>query len=97
MGRLPTGAGQEMLVIDPSQPKLVYAADGAGVYRSEDAGWTWLPANDGLPPVGVGAMAVDPSQPSRLYALTPERALYVSEDGARSWTALRSAGAAAGT
>lgn len=103
MGRLPatTGAttGARVVVIDPAQPKRVYAAGAAGLYRSDDAGQSWEPAGQGLPDGGVEALALDPRQPQRLYAATAAGALYRSDDGASSWRALQEtvAGAGAGT
>ena len=97
MGRLPAGTGPEILLIDASQPKRVYAADQTGLYRSEDAGWTWQQADDGLPPGGVAAVTLDPRQPERVYALARGGGLYTSADGASSWAALRGAEASGGT
>ena len=78
------------MLIDPQQPKRVYAAGDSGLYRSDDAGETWQAAGAGLPNGGVVALAFDPRQPQRLYAVTPAGALYLSEDGATSWQALAS-------
>ena len=79
------------MLIEPKQPKRVYAAADSGLYRSDDAGETWQAASAGLPGGGVVALALDPRQPQRLYAATPAGALYLSEDGATSWQALTSA------
>ncbi|MGH2601039.1 MAG: WD40/YVTN/BNR-like repeat-containing protein [Dehalococcoidia bacterium] len=73
------------MLIDPKQPKRVYAADDTTLYRSEDAGQTWQPAANGLPAGGVTDVALDPRQPERLYAATADGALYLSEDGATTW------------
>jgi photosystem II stability/assembly factor-like uncharacterized protein len=91
VGSLPAKAGAHNVLIDPKQPKRVYAAGDTGLYRSDDAGETWQAANAGLPAGGVVALALDPRQPTRLYAATPAGALYLSEDGATSWRALASA------
>jgi len=85
VGRLPATTEVRSIVIDPKEPKRVYAATGRGVYRSDDAGQTWQPSGHGLPEGAIGALALDPRQPQRLYAATPEGALYLSEDGASSW------------
>lgn len=94
MGGLPANAGARALAVDPREPKRVYAASESGVHRSDDAGQTWDEAADGLPAGGVAALAVDPRQPARLYAATVAGALYLSTDGAGSWSPV--AGAAAG-
>lgn len=88
MGSLPANAGATLVLIDPKQPARVYAADAATLYRSDDAGQTWQPANEGLPDGGVSALALDPRQPERLYAATAADALFVSEDGGTTWRAL---------
>jgi photosystem II stability/assembly factor-like uncharacterized protein len=76
---------------------------GDGVYRSEDGGATWVPA--GLEETRhIGKIAVDPGNPSRLYVAAlghafgpnPERGLYRSEDGARSWELVLTGGVDAG-
>lgn len=89
MGSLPATAAATLVLIDPEQPSRVYAADTAALYRSNDAGQTWEPASQGLPEP-VAALALDPRQPERLYALTARGTLYRSEDGAMSWEALPS-------
>lgn len=83
MGRLPTETGTQAVLIDPQQPKRVYAATDNRLYRSDDAGQTWQEAG-GLA-VGIEALALDLRQPQRLYAATRGGVLYVSEDGASTW------------
>ena len=85
MGRLPTNTSARVVVVDPVQPKRVYAANRAGAYRSDDAGQTWSAADQGLGEKDITSLALDPRQPSRLFALTHGGAAYLSEDGADSW------------
>ena len=95
MGRWPAKTEARVVLIDPRQPKRVYAAASMGLYRSDDAGRSWQPADHGLPDGGVAALALDPREPQRLYAATPAGALYLSEDGARSWRTLPGTGSGA--
>ena len=88
MGSLPATTGARVVLIDSKQPKRVYAAGDAGLYRSDDAGETWQAAAQGLPTGGIVTLALDPRQPQQLYAATPGGGLYLSEDGATSWRAL---------
>jgi uncharacterized repeat protein (TIGR01451 family) len=66
------------ITVDPSSSAVVYAAAvGAGVVKSTDAGETWghtgVVLDDGSNPrplLNVRAVAVDPEQPSNVYATT---------------------------
>ncbi len=96
MGSLPANAGASAIVVDPKQPKRVYAAGTTGLFRSDDAGETWNPATNGLPIGGVTALAINPQSPDRLYAATSTGALYLSTNGATTWKELAGAQAHAG-
>lgn len=65
---------------------------GNGVYRSNDAGKTWT--HLGLDETHhIGKIAIDPRNPNnvfvaaigKLYAANPERGVFHSRDGGRSW------------
>lgn len=67
--------------------------DGNGVYKSVDGGATWTHA--GLPNAGrIGRIVVHPKNPDivfvaasgRLYSENPDRGVYRSTDGGRTWT-----------
>ncbi len=94
MGSLPAKTQLSVVLINPVQPKRVYAAAATGVFRSDDAGRSWQGASEGLPGAGVSALALDPRQPQRLYAAAAGT-LYLSEDGAKSWRALPGTGGGA--
>ncbi len=71
------------------------AVSGSGLFRSTDGGETWTEITDSQnsgfahKPYGRIAVAVAPSKSSRVYAYveSPDSALYVSDDGGKSWTA----------
>lgn len=76
---------------------------GDGVYRSEDGGGSWVSA--GLEETRhIGRIAIDPRDPNRLYVAAlghafgpnPERGVYRSEDGGRSWSLVLTGGVDAG-
>jgi photosystem II stability/assembly factor-like uncharacterized protein len=89
--------------VAPSDPDLVYVGtgsdgirsnviDGRGVYKSSDAGESW--EHIGLRGVGqVGAVEIHPTNPDIVYVAamgkafkpTPERGVYKTTDGGRSW------------
>jgi hypothetical protein len=64
----------------PNVPGLLYVGTtdhpyhddylAEGVLRSTDGGLTWEKVNDGLSLLNVSALAVDPFEPSRIYAGT---------------------------
>ncbi|WP_241520905.1 VPS10 domain-containing protein [Steroidobacter cummioxidans] len=77
------------LCVDPSDAQIVYAVTWDGLYRSTDAGASWIRAF--APPAlssGVQTMAIDPQHTGRLWIAT-SASLQVSDDaGATSRTVL---------
>ena len=86
--------------IDPAEPNRLYAGiSAAGVFRSEDGGVTWTPANSGTaadflpdpyPDVGqcVHKVLVHPARPERLWQQN-HCGVYRSDDRGESWEAAR--------
>jgi photosystem II stability/assembly factor-like uncharacterized protein len=74
------------------------AAVNGGIWRTQDAGRTWVPIFDGQPTGSIGALAVAPSDPRVLYAGSGEGlqrpdlavgdGVYKSVDAGRTWTHL---------
>src|SRR6266705_5573684 len=62
-----------MIVVDPTNSNKVYlgAAQG-GVWRSLDGGLTWTPIFDTAQSLSIGALALAPSDPTKLYVGTGE-------------------------
>ncbi len=90
-----TEAGQAPMVIqvvlDPTNPTIIYAGTNQGVYRSTDGGETWMPANGGLGGYGdlvVTGLAIDPVDPKVLVIGTWGYGLLKSIDGGANWTRL---------
>jgi hypothetical protein len=79
------------LVINPTNPRIVYAGVGIqfgrGVYKSIDGGANWVLSSRGLPPNDIISLAIDPEEPSTLYAGTQNGGLYKSTDAAANWQA----------
>jgi photosystem II stability/assembly factor-like uncharacterized protein len=82
------------------QPLVYYmGATGGGIWKTDDAGLTWVNVSDGFVATGsVGALAVAPSDPNIVYAGMGEACLrgnishgdgvYRSNDAGASWTRL---------
>jgi len=74
------------IVIDPSDPGLLYVAtENAGVYKSIDGGLSWQPAHSGLGRATVLSLVMDPANPAILYAGTELDGVYKSDDRAQTW------------
>jgi len=81
----------------PSQPHVFYiGVNNGGVWKTTDAGRTWLPIFDDQPSGSIGAIAVAPSDPNVVYAgsgeglqrpdLATGDGIYRSGDAGKTWT-----------
>jgi photosystem II stability/assembly factor-like uncharacterized protein len=66
------GAGQMTSIAPhPTVSGTLYAgANNGGVWKTTDAGSTWVPLTDSIPSLEVGAVAVAPSNPNIIYVGT---------------------------
>ncbi|WP_159017434.1 WD40/YVTN/BNR-like repeat-containing protein [Cognatiluteimonas profundi] len=82
----------------PAQPDTFYfGAAGGGVWKTLDAGRTWMPIFD-QGPASVGAIAVAPSDPRVIYVGTGQittrydvaagEGVFKSTDAGRTWTSI---------
>ena len=85
MGRLPTKKTITALVSDLTNPQILYASSADGVVKSQDAGQSWQMMNTGLSETQIAALALDPTQPARLYAVTDTGVVFRSTDSAATW------------
>lgn len=61
------------IVVDPADPSRLWAASaGGGVWATVDGGVTWTPVDDFLANLACACIAMDPSEPTRIYAGTGE-------------------------
>jgi photosystem II stability/assembly factor-like uncharacterized protein len=82
----------------PSQPRTFYmGVASGGLFRTTDAGATWVPLTDGKVPLGsTGSIAVADSDPNIIYLGTGSdgvrsnvstgRGVYKTTDGGETWT-----------
>ncbi|EST36703.1 hypothetical protein [Streptomyces roseochromogenus] len=88
------------IAIDPSgtSDQVIYiACNDGGVWKSTDGGLTWKPKTDLMPSLSMGAVALDPGNPSTVYAgtgnpfdgggqFTKGVGIYKSIDGGETWS-----------
>jgi photosystem II stability/assembly factor-like uncharacterized protein len=81
----------------PGQPNVFYMGSvGGGVWKTTNAGRTWLPIFDSQPIASIGAVTVAPSNPDIVYVGTGEadmrsqisygNGMYKSMDAGKTWT-----------
>ena len=88
------------IAIDPrgvTDQTIYVATENGGIWKTLDGGTTWKPKTDNMPSNSMGAVALDPGDPSIVYAGTgfflPQGlfkgiGLYKSTDGGDSWTVI---------
>lgn len=84
MGSLPAIPTVRSVAVDPQTPERVYAAGPAGLFRSFNAGVTWVASGAGLA-VEPLAVALDPSDPMTIFVVTVDDAVWRSPDGGTTW------------
>lgn len=92
------------LVMDPRDSKILYASalqrerraysyvgggPGSGIYKTKDAGESWVRLEEGLPTSDMGRIGLDISQshPGTLYAVIEgsEQGVYRTDNGGTTW------------
>jgi photosystem II stability/assembly factor-like uncharacterized protein len=86
VGRLTT------MAVDPRDPNVIYVGspgaggdEGSGVWKTTDGGTSWRPIADDLPTLAVNAIALDPSDPDRVYVVLFHYGLYRSDNAGSNW------------
>ncbi|MGH9759956.1 MAG: SBBP repeat-containing protein, partial [Blastocatellia bacterium] len=73
------------IAVDPLDSSTLFVGtDGQGIFKSNDAGRSWAGANNGIPTKGIIDLAIDPSNPSNVYAFTGA-GVFKSVDAGQSW------------
>ncbi|MEW7278031.1 T9SS type A sorting domain-containing protein [Aquimarina sp. 2201CG1-2-11] len=82
------------IIVDPNNSEVWYIGTPAGgLWKSTNAGNTWIPITDNLPQIGVSAIAIDYSNSDTIYIATGDddasdtlsAGVYISTDGGTTW------------
>lgn len=91
------------IAMSAAQPNTIYAgAASGGVWKSTDMGMSWVSTSDFMNTLAIGALAIDPNNPNRIFAGTGEPVVYAgvgapqyygtglmrSDDAGATWTRL---------
>lgn len=96
IGPAVTGGRVIAFAVDPTDRAKYYAAVASGgVWKTVNGGTTWTPVFENEGSFSIGAIALDPKNPSTVWVGTGERnsqrsvgygdGVYRSDDGGRSW------------
>ena len=73
------------LDIDPGNSSVLFATTWSGIFRSVDAGASWVRLDS---PARTSELAIDPLNANRLIAVTEGNGIARSENGGETWTAI---------
>jgi hypothetical protein len=82
------------IIMDPNNSNTMYVgAPGGGIWKSIDAGITYVPLTDNLPQIGVSGIAIDPNDSNIIYIATGDDdandtysvGIWKSTNGGASW------------
>ena len=74
------------VAVDSREGGGVFVGTEGGIFRSAVGGSAWTASNSGLTNVIVNALALDPANPTTIYAGTRNVGIFKSTDGGSSWT-----------
>lgn len=74
------------ILVDPMDPRKLYAATYGGVFLSADSGASWTSVSSGLSSSEVWTLVADPNDPQRMYAGTWGGGVFFTQDGGSTWS-----------
>jgi photosystem II stability/assembly factor-like uncharacterized protein len=78
------GELQSLAISNSDQKTLFISAQESGVYRTQDAGSSWVQSNNGLADLNVHLIAIAPQSSTTVFAATATEGLYKTDNGV-SW------------
>jgi photosystem II stability/assembly factor-like uncharacterized protein len=96
-----TSGSVHAVAIDPQNSSTLFVSTNAGMSKSTDGGASWSALNSGLPMTTmyvmnsapfypVSTLAIDPQNPSTIYAGTGASGVFQTTDGGANWYAVNS-------
>ena len=80
----PSGGQIFKVVVNPASPDTLYALANPGVFKSTDGGAHWNQVSSLASGEGMD-LAIDPVQPSNVYAAGQNDGIWKSADGGQTW------------
>jgi len=81
----PPSTGAVSFFKAPSAPSIIYAISGGTIFRSTDAGASWMLQSENQP----YSIAISPANPDLVFASLYQGDLFKSTDAGRDWTPLQ--------
>ncbi|MBD3414338.1 MAG: hypothetical protein GF421_07915 [Candidatus Aminicenantes bacterium] len=98
LGPVMNSARLESIQVDPTNPGTMYAAFGSGnLWKTENNGLSWSPIFENQSALGIGDIALAPSDPDRIWLgsgeslkkarnfTMPGTGVFRSDDGGKTW------------
>ncbi len=73
------------IALDPAHPARLWAAEGAGILRSDDLGRSWQPLPGALPVAAPVVRGIAADAAAATLVVTSDRGLFRSVDGGQTW------------
>lgn len=75
--------------IHPNDADIIYIGTrSSGVYKSNDGGISWQPANNGITGGDILQIVIDPKEPNTIYVCERVVGVFKTEDGGATWRRL---------
>lgn len=86
MGGLPANKTVYSVGVNAVEPKVIYVALREGVFKSTDAGQSWLKIGYEIENAYIAALAVHPANAKTVFAGTFNGTIFKIQDGGEKWS-----------